>query len=165
MCRIQPSSAHVVVALEVPRNSCSMPRKQFGPRKLHQSARGADGLKAVTFPADVTRPRTSLSPYRRPPRISSRSAFLIYLPTRLPSSVHLIPAICFESAFVIKSRNDNAKIKEEDASELFADDVYLWNFGWILRLSFGLVSYLFSYYLILYTICLRWMFFITCKFR
>lgn len=32
----------------------SVPRKQFGPRKLHQSAHGADGLKAVTFPADVT---------------------------------------------------------------------------------------------------------------
>jgi len=37
-----------------PMESRSVSKKQFGPRELHQSARGADGLKAVTFPADVT---------------------------------------------------------------------------------------------------------------
>lgn len=82
---------HVAVAFEVPAESRSAPRKQFGPRKLHQSARGADGLKAVTFPADVTSsyftqsvptPSSCSLLFHDPPSSST------YLPACLPPPSH-----------------------------------------------------------------------------
>lgn len=70
---------HVGGCARGPTESPSMPRrKQFGPRKLHQSARGADGLKAVTFPAGVTGSYFTQSTHRRPPRAPCSST------TRLP---------------------------------------------------------------------------------
>lgn len=77
----------------------SVPRKQFGPRKLHQSARGADGLKAVTFPADVTGSYFTQSA----PTPSSCSLLLLdppssstYLPFLLSLSLSLASAVSFE---------------------------------------------------------------------
>jgi len=83
----------------------SVPRKQFGPRKLHQSARGADSLKAVTFLADVTGSYFTRSV---PTPSCSSSIRLSHLPThprRLSISLSFSPIIISSRiAFVTKTK-------------------------------------------------------------
>lgn len=105
-----------------PPTSRSVPRKQFGPRKLHQSARGADGLKAVTFPAGVTGSYFTQS-HRRPPSLAFR-----FSPIRLPHppiyprrlSPSLPPARCFRD----KTGRTRWLTKDAVISAASAGDVY-----------------------------------------
>jgi hypothetical protein len=86
---------HVAVALEVPAESRSVPRKQFGPRKLHQSAPRCRRFKSSHFPG--RRYQLVLHSVRTDALLVlpafPRSAFLIYLSA---SAVAFTLAIPFE---------------------------------------------------------------------
>lgn len=93
-------------------------RKQFGPRKLHQSARGADGLKAVTFPAGVTgsyfthsRLTDALLVLPVPPRPAS----LIYVYPATPATALLVvlSALGRRTASATKPADENATLMVE----------------------------------------------------
>lgn len=88
-------------------------RKQFGPRKLHQSARGADGLKAVTFPAAVTGSYFTQSTHRRPPRAPCFST--IRLPhLRVPSPFHPAIGPVRQTVSAKKPADENATVEVEE---------------------------------------------------